>query len=100
MLLDKRQRHVCNRRIVIRDARVGDDDVQVVEAMLGLKGLDCIAWVGLGFGVDFHNDEIARGVFGEGGEGSGGGMKGIPDASNDGGIGAREVGGDEALADT
>lgn len=81
------------------DAGVGDDDVEVRDAVGGLQGGDGGVRVGGGFAVEFHDDQSAGGAFGEVGEGAGGGVAGVADGGDDGRVGAEEVGCDEAVAD-
>ena len=52
---------------VVADACVGDDEVESVDS-LGFDVAHGVGGVGCRFAVDFHHQEFAGGVFGEGGE--------------------------------
>ena len=81
--------------VVFADTCVGDDDVEGIDA-LGLDFRDGAGGVGVGFVVDFDDDDFAVGAGGEGGEVLGGGILGVAHAGDDGGRGAGEIGLDEA----
>ena len=53
---------------IVADARVGDDEVEACDSVFFERG-DGGGGVGLGFVVDFDNDEVAAGGFGDGGKG-------------------------------
>ena len=83
---------------VVADACVGDDDVEAGDSLF-FERCDCGGGVGLGFVVDFHNDEFAGWAFGDGGELLRCGVFGVADAGDDGRGRAGEVYLDEAEAD-
>ncbi len=82
---------------VVADAGVGDDEVEAGDALRFDDGYGG-AGVGVGSAVDLDDDELAGGVFVEGGELPRGGVLGVSDAGDDGGGGAGEVDFDEAQA--
>lgn len=65
-------------------AGVGDDDVEVGDAMLLLKFLDGGEGVLFDGGVVFDEDEVGAFAFGEFGEGFGGGIGGVAVCGDDG----------------
>lgn len=83
---------------VVADACVSDDEVKINDSLLFDRGYG-VGGIGLGFVVDFNNEEFAGRIFGNGGELLRRGVFGIADTSDDGGRRAREVGLDEAEAD-
>jgi len=83
---------------VIADPCVGDDKVEAGDSLLFDQSYGG-GGVGLGFVVDLHDEDLAGGVFGDGGELLRCGMFGVADAGDNGGGGAGEVGLDEAEAD-
>ena len=83
---------------VVADARVGDEDVEAGDSLF-FERCDRGGGVGLGFIVDFHNDEFAGRGFGDGGELLRCGVVGVADAGDDGRGRAGEVDLDEAEAD-
>ena len=83
---------------VVADARVGDDEVEGCDSLF-LERCDGGGGVGLGFVVDFHDEEVAGWVFGNGGELLRCGVVGVADAGDDGRGWAGEIDFDEAEAD-
>ncbi|KAL8961573.1 MAG: hypothetical protein Q9193_001889, partial [Seirophora villosa] len=75
---------------VITDAGVSDNEVKLIDA-LGLDGLNGCGGVGLALIVELDNNNLAGGIFGDGGELLRGGVVGITDASNNDSIRAREI---------
>jgi len=98
MFLDDGRVTGSDRCEVVADGCVGDDEVEAGES-LGLNRGDGVGGVGLGLVVDFHNEELAGGVFGEGRKLLRFPVAGVADGGDDGGGGAGEVGLDEAEAD-
>ena len=98
MFLDDGRVAGSERCKVVADACVGDDKVEVSDSLFYERG-DGGGGVGLGFVVDFHNDEFAGRGFGDGGKFFRCELLGITDAGDDGGGGTGEVGLNEAEAD-
>ena len=98
MFLDDGRITGSERREVVADARVGDDEVEAGDALF-FERSDRVGGVGFGFVVDFHDDEVAGRDFGDGGEALRGGVFGVADAGDNGRGGAGEVGLDEAETD-
>ena len=98
MLLDNCRVTGSDRCVVVANASVGDDDVEGGDSLVFDRGYS-VDGVGLALVIDFHNDEFAGGVLGDGGELLRCRMFRVADAGDDGGGGAGEVGLDEAEAD-
>ncbi len=84
----------------LEDAGVGDDGVDVRDAVGGGEGGDGGLGVGLGGGFDLEEDDFAAGGGGERGECLGFLGVGVADGADDGGVGTREVLFDETLAES
>ena len=67
MFLHDRRVGGSERGEIVADACVGDDEAESVDS-LGFDVVHGVGGVGGGFAVDFHHQEFAGGVFGEGGE--------------------------------
>ena len=98
MFLDDRRVTGSKWRKVIADACVGDDEVETRDSLVFDRGYSA-GGVGLGFVVDFHNDEFAGRIFVDGGELLRCGVVWVSDTSDDSGRGTGEVGLDKAEAD-
>lgn len=99
VLGDGGEGHGRDGRVVGCDAGIGDDGVEVGDAVRGLQGGDGGAGVRGGFAVEFHDDQVAAGAGGKVGKGFGRGVVGVANGGDDGRVGAEEVGCDEAVAD-
>ena len=81
-------------------ARVGDDYVERVDAILGFERRDGSLGVVLVGALNLDDDELAVGADGEGREGFAGFVFGVAHAGDDEVVGLREVVRDKTAADT
>lgn len=91
MPLQVRGLEVCDFWPGVRDAGVGDHDVQVVDALLGGELFHGLEGVALDRGVGLDHDEPATWAGGEVGQGAGGGVSRIAVRGYDDVVGLCEV---------
>lgn len=99
MRLQVRNLKIPDKRVRCADTSVGDDEVNVLDALL-LQLLDGLRGVRLDGGVAFEHDQLAVSAGGELGQGLGGGVRRVPVEGDDGVGGLGEVELQQPFAET
>lgn len=87
MLLQDRDGHPVHRGEVLADTGIGDDHVQMFNAVFPLKGLESSCWISGGLGINLDSDQVRGIALGKRLEGLGRSIRGIANGCDDGGVG-------------
>ena len=98
MLLQCCKGKLGDRRVVLGDAGIGNDKVEVGDVVVGPQRFDGLGGVGLGGALDLHDDEGAGRPFGKVGERFGRGMVRVAHGGDDGDVRPCEPGRDKTSA--